>query len=254
VPALAAVLLGGLGIAAFVVFQDRDPNAIPPDRSPPHGPATVEPRASPALAPGVWNPLLEREPVLLRWPAPGKNSYRHHRREQRELVLSSEGLGLLGLGETTAPAYRLAATMQQNPWTGNVGLFFGYQDRVFEGNPAQFYQLVELVAIPQPKGGPLFRLDWKTVHCAGPPQHEASHLRGVSPTFGLSAGEHRLELAVGRKGLEAVSWDGKVLPRPSAAVVLRPPPPADYRGQFGLYVRLANGVFREAVYLYEEVR
>jgi hypothetical protein len=251
-PALALVLLGGLGIAAFVVFRraGRDPGP-PPDPSPPIT-STAFPE-QPA-APGVWNPLLEREPAPLRWPSPGKNSFRLHRPEQREIALSCEGLGMLGLGHTTAPSYRIAVTVQQNPWTGGVGVFFGYQPRVFEGKPARFYQLIELVTVPQPQGGPLFRLDWKTVHCGAPPlQHEASQLRGVSATFRVSPQEHRLELAVGPKGLDAVSWDGKVLPRPRAAVVSAPPPPADYRGEFGLYVRRGSGVFREAVYLYREV-
>jgi hypothetical protein len=169
-------------------------------------------------------------------------------------VLSCEERGLVVLGQTAAPRYQVAITIHQSPWAGNVGLFFGYQDRVIDGQQASQYQVIELATEPRAdQGRPLFRIDWRSVTHLGPPgrQRTANKALHNSDSFTLGPAEHRLELAVGANGLEAVSLDGKVLDGLNAAAV-KAPPRANYDGQFGVYLNTGNGVFRDAQYMFWE--
>jgi hypothetical protein len=222
------------------------------DRPTQTGPAPLTPQEPSA---GVWNPLLLQEPTAIRWPHPGTNSHKGYRSGSQELVLSCEELGLLGLGRTDAPRYKLALTVQQSPWAGNIGLFFGYRDCLVGGDPGQTYQVLELVVEPtKPEQGPNFRIDWRTVFQVdrGGAERLTNVARGNSSSFALDPKEHRLELTVGVKGLEQVSLDNTALAGLSATRATHPPEPVDYQGQFGVYVYTGNGLFRNASFIFWE--
>jgi serine/threonine protein kinase len=207
------------------------------------------------LQPNVWHPLLTREPRVLHWPSQSKNSHWQFRPDTRELMLSCEGVGLLALGQTTAPRYEIVMTMQQSPWAGNIGLFFGLEECMVHGEPGQRYQYLELVRLDHRDAGSSFRLDWRSRTLIGPPERRrvlGSQLRRASVEFRLTPREHRLEMKVGPGGLAKVSWDGQPLLGLSADQLRRPPTAAEYRGAFGVYVANGNGVFRDAQYLFQE--
>jgi hypothetical protein len=234
VASLAAALLAAALVAAFLLLPRGEPPPGPP-------------------APGVWHPLLAKEPVPLRWPA-GMNNHKRFDAAAREVVLSSDELGLLALGETAAPHYQLVVKLQQSPWVGNVGLFFGYQDRPAEKGPGQSYQVVELSSAVQADQTRKWWVSWRTIDQLGAPgrQRQIDKAHGTSAPFDVSPGEHRLALTVGAGGLESVYWDDdKVLPRLKAAGA-NPPPAGAYRGRFGLYVSNGNGAFRDARFLFRE--
>ena len=98
------------------------------------------------------------------------------------------------------------------------------------------------------------RVDWKTISHAGPVNHDRqiNTRRGVSTSFRLDRAAHRLELTVGPDGLKTVALDERVLPGLSVAGVGNPPPQADYKGKFGVYVYTGNGIFRDARYRFHE--
>jgi hypothetical protein len=237
------------GLALFVALAAGVLALLPRDRPP-------DPLEAPEVltAPGVWHPLLKREPVALRWHEGATNTHKVYQPEAGKLLASSEELALLQLGQTAARRYQLAVRFQQTPLVGNVGLFFGHQDCTVGGETGQRWQVLELVA-EQP-AGPLSRLriDWKTYYLLGPPDRprQVSKAHAVCSPLPVEPGEHRLELAVGPAGLESVSWDGRPLPRLSAAGGVNPPGPADYAGRFGIYLNNGGAVFREAGYLFRE--
>jgi serine/threonine-protein kinase len=241
VAAPALLLAAGLGVGSLLLLPGPKPGAGP---DPPAA-------ADVSWKPGVWHPLLTREPAALRWPTPGKNSHKLYDPVAQELVLSCEELGLIPLGRTDASHYRLAITVQQNPWAGNVGLFFGCRDpRPAGAASAPAYQYLKLVALPQTDQGRQFRVDWKAFDLG---RFRGDNVYRNSLPFRLGPGEFRLEMEVGPEGLATVAVNGKVLPEVNAAdVPPPPPPPADYKGLFGVYVYTGNGVFRKAEYLFYE--
>ncbi len=243
---LALVLLAGLCAVAYFLRRGR------PEPTPESPPTAKQPPA-----PDVWHDLLARAPTPLRWPDRVKGKRLHYDPAARELVVSSPELGLIALGETAAPRYRIAVIFQQDPWVGNVGLFFGYRDDPVNGKPADHYQIVELLTVPGAGPGTLLRLDWKAESHDIPPEtapfeRMASGKLAGSPTFVLRPGQHRLELTVGANGLEAVALDDEVKAELRAAGVPNALTPADYKGKFGVYVLKGNGTFTEARYLFHE--
>jgi hypothetical protein len=199
-------------------------------------------------APGAWQALLEHEPAVLRWPVPARGSFWKHDAPGRALRLSCEDVGLLGLGETSAPSYRLEVCIQQTPWVGNVGLFFGHRAIRLQGRPGLAYQVLEVAPVP----GGQFAVRWRAVFTLGPRGAENSDHLAITPAFARPRGEHRLALTVGRGGLRAVSFDGKALPELNAAGLATPPDPDAYRGAFGLYANHSHGAFHHARFLFQE--
>jgi hypothetical protein len=240
---LAVVLAAGLGAGAFLLRGTGQPEPAPAGQPP---------------APGVWHPLLTREPTPLLWPGWDENKDMRYDPGERKLRVSCRGLALFPLGHTAAPHYRLAVTLQQNLWVGNIGLFFGYRDEPAGGKQIQSYQVLELSSEKTDDPGWLLRVNWKAVSHNNPANPELRVVRNIvtSDPFRLSPAEHRLGLAVGPGGLEAVTLDDKVLPGLSAADAgarnARPPGPADYPGTFGVCVDMGNGTFRDARYLFRE--
>jgi hypothetical protein len=241
---LAALLLVALGGGAWLLLPRPQtgggPEPAPPAPAPP--------------APGVWHPLLTREPTALRWPDWGQNTHRLFQPGSQKLVVSSEELGLLALGRTAAPRYQLAIIMQQAPWVGNIGLFLGYRDSRVKDEPAQACQVIELSSEAHAEPGRLLRVGWRAITFVGRAERrrQLSMTLAVSTAFRVTPAEHRLGLTVGPGGLEAVTWDGNVLPELSAARAANPPGPAAYRGSFGVYVCNGSGVFRDGRYLFRE--
>jgi hypothetical protein len=237
---LAAVLVAG--VAAGLYFFPRKDRVPPPVLEP-----VVPPKPPPG--PGEWQDLLANKPTPLRWPDWMRKEMRYDP-EAHKLYVSATDLGLVSLGETTAPRWRLAVRLQQTPWAGNVGLFFGYQGEGPDGGPGERYQVVELVNQGEAGTGGPFRLDWNVVAHRGVGRQEQKITGGVasSPGFRLAPGEHRLELAVGPAGLESVALDDQVRPNLRAGAVDRPPPAADSGGRFGILVQNGNGDFGEVKY------
>lgn len=238
--ALMVVLLVGLVIAAFLLSSKRQPEGHPV----PSPPAEQKPVAR------VWNPLLVREPIPLHWPDRGKNDRKLYDPDLRELVVSCQELGLLALGQTTARHYQLTIAMEQSPWVGGIGVFFGYRGNSDPERPTRHYQVLELSPVKQENQGQPMRLDWKTVTQEG--GRLSFGTNAVSAPFPLSPREHHLGLTVGPTGLEEVTLDDKVLPALRTPSDANPPQPTDFRGAFGIFIYTGNGVFRDARYLFHE--
>jgi serine/threonine protein kinase len=198
--------------------------------------------------PEGWEDLLAREPVERLWPVNGRNDQKLYDANNLSLSVACDDWGLLSLGTAATNEYSLAVTMQQHPWSGNAGLFLGYQSTPGAAVPQLRYQVIELVMEEIGDQGIRHRLDWKSVLHEGPVgrQRQVINHLGRSVSFTVSRGEHRMKVTVGKKGLESVSWDDQVLPGLHAEGNVRRPAPVSYSGEFGIHVFAGNGVFREA--------
>jgi serine/threonine protein kinase len=239
-----------LALLASVWIAWPTPNK-PPDTEP--GPVV-----EPPPAPDVWHPLLTREPLHLIWPEWDKTGIHRYEPDKREFQLSCKSVALFALGETTAPRYQVAVTLEQHPWIGNIGLFFGFREETVEGRWKQTYQTLALSAVGTGASQPL-RMDWQQMSHTNPALRELRTERTITTSANPirpSPQEHRLMVSIGPGGLEEVKWDEDVLSGLSAAEAARRktklPAPEDYRGRFGIYVDRGNGVFSQANYLFRE--
>jgi hypothetical protein len=241
--ALAAALAAA--VAAGVYFLPPRNQPVPPPETPPTG--------KPGPRPGVWQDVLEREPTPIRWPDWMKKEMRYDP-AAKTLHVSATDFGLVALGGTEAPRWRLAMRVRQTPWAGNVGVFFGYRAEPDNGEPADHYQLIQLVSQGDADAGGPFRLDWKEEAHRGEGRREQLISRAVlsSSGFRLAPGEHRLELTIGPDGLESVVLDKETRLGRQAGNASRPPSGAACAGRFGIMVRNGNGDFSEIQYLFTE--
>ncbi|HEX5273411.1 MAG TPA: serine/threonine-protein kinase [Gemmataceae bacterium] len=244
------------GLAALLAVAVATGLYILPPRERPEPPPEPPAAAKPAPpGPGEWQDLLAREPTPLRWPERMKKREIHYEPSSHTLRVAASDLGLVGLGEATATRWRLAVRLSQTPWTGNVGLFFGYRVAEDGDAPAVHYQMVWLVNQGEAPGRDPFRLDWADQLHRDPPREQyIGRTVSSSRGFRLAPGDHRLELAFGPDGLESVRLDDEAEPRlgRGAGNVNNPPPGAECRGKFGIVVRNGNGDFSEFQYLYSE--
>ncbi len=245
--AVVAVLLAALCGAAWLVLPRDQPRRGP----------VVAPAPELPPAPGVRHPLLTREPTPLLWPEWDKNKKIHYDPQGQEVQVSCQGLALIPLGEVAAARYQVAVTLEQHPWVGKIGLFFGYRDGAAGGPGKPSYQVLALSSVRSAAQGQPVQVDWHEVSHRDAAKRDLRDDRTIanSDAVRLAPGQHRLTLTVGPEGLEEVRLDADLLRGLSAAGAAargtRPPPPEDYRGLFGIHVENGNGVFREASYLFE---
>jgi tRNA A-37 threonylcarbamoyl transferase component Bud32 len=244
-------LRGAIGVslvclAAVALWPAARPGPVPEPE-----PTGRNPESSGALETGVraggpaGQDLLAGQPVSLLWPG-AKNDQNRYDPAEHSLTLSCSDLGLVAFGESTAVRYRFAISLDQKPWSGGVGAFFGYSEAQ-EQELVRRYQAVELVALRKaPETEQQWRLDWKSVSLRGPRDRPRRFNNTLSACahFTLSLGEHRLELSISNGELESVRLDDKPLPwnpRPPF-----PPEGAPSGGRFGVFLENAHGVFRDA--------
>jgi hypothetical protein len=195
------------------------------------------------------------------WPLEG-NNLRRFEADRQLLHLRCDGTGLAALGHTAAPRYELAATFSQTPWVGGVGLFFGYGERVIDGQPVLGYQTVEFHPDEPKNGFPQARLSWRVFRHVGPPGGECptrTYYYGEGPSFSQAVGAKRLGLAVGPKGLESVTLDGKTYPAAditatdAAGNTIIRLSRAEFDGEFGVIVFGGHGTVEDVKFIYHEV-
>jgi hypothetical protein len=212
-------------------------------------PAAATPRDTPLddLPPLIWHPLLDRPPGELRWSHGAGESLWKLTPERHELWASSPDTpGLLQVGEVGRRGYALRVEINQNGWTGGVGIFFGYAEDVYQGFPCHRYQYVELRNNNKREAGKEFTLCRGTENIVtGPGGIVSYHRKELGSSFLPRPERHDqlLEVEVGEAGLTAVHWNGVWQQALTAADVNRKLRPADYLGRFGIATSTATGVY-----------
>jgi hypothetical protein len=164
--------------------------------------------------------------------------------QSQSIALSPIDYGLVALGSTRAREYKLQVYIEQKPWAGSCGVFWG----LHEGpDGALLCQALVLERGDDKDGRPTFvwQRRWIRSHLGsdtpfmtegiGKPQHV--DFPGFVP--------HKLELTI-RGGIPvAARWDTVPLPEFQSDPAQARPDDGEYLGQFGILARDSQTFFRE---------
>src|SRR5262245_13071299 len=193
----AAVATGIVGFILLAVIWSRWNRPDPTDDA-----ATFEP--------GRWYSLMNRAPKRLLWsnnlPPPVWNEGR------KEILAAPAGdLGILGLGVVPPRTdYRFRVNLRQNPWTGNVGVVFGFRETHEADTRIVAYESIGLD--PRPDGSFVMeRRRTKFTFPADGPSHKQSTIVAAQLVDVPPRDEDTLEIEVHRDHLFRVQWAGAEL-------------------------------------------
>ena len=198
-----AALLGAV-VAALLIR----PWSWPLDARQKNPPAAPAEDPSQADEHAGWQNLLAQKPTKPVWPR-ADGTFFHYDPIHETVSIICPKNALVGLGETDAASYKLQIGLQQTPWTGNVGVYFG--GRKPPGDAPFQFQLIDLRSqspnnlrtlslvrsdghvIERPDANPeLFTTGFASWPLPAPPDNRAQ----------------MLELHVQRGRLAAVCWNG----------------------------------------------
>jgi serine/threonine protein kinase len=233
VPGLAGVVALILAAWSFILPRERTGEHGAGSRPPDHG--------QPVRA----GNLLDRPPVPLLWP-PGGNSRWELKEKGLELFVHVDGDSLLRLGETTAAAYELEATIEQILRWGEVGLFFGRHPDVYQNQPCQKYQLVHLAVRAQP-GAEKFFIDHRIVYQLDGSQHSIPAGQPIPVPRPEKRG-YPLKLTITGRGIFHISWGGNRLSDPRGPGGYPELGERDFVGEYGVYNSLSSSYYRNVMY------
>jgi hypothetical protein len=238
---VAAVILAVVGLPAVVMLT-----ALP------RGATAKEAVRKPVeeLTPHTSHALLDLPPTELMWLTKPGMAHWHLDAPLHQLwVFNDDGdRGLLKVGEAGRGGYTISTKLHQTPWTGGIGIFFGYHETVHDGRPAAQFQYLRLTA-PEAKD-----LDRRLSARRGLmiyPHRSDGVVGSIHYQYDTARlPEARtpyppLELVVSARGLVRVVWDehhGLDLLEPKGLVV---PEKADYYGAFGVMCCQGSGAFRD---------
>lgn len=237
--ALALLLIGGTTLT-FYSFWPRGEDPPPPEKKP------VEIKKEPGGPPeardmeiGKFYALLKKPPEPLQWkkdlPPPAWNEGRE------EIVAAPVGdSGMLGLADIPpGTSYRFRIALCQSPWSGMVGVFFGYYKEKVEGKTVIKWQSLTLTREAENK----FRIIRRRMEQKekGLPQGEQIASHPLPPPTGV---EEFLEIVVRGKDLRKVYWGGLELDQLYGEQVNKTHSPDIYPGWLGVSVANHQAVFR----------
>jgi serine/threonine protein kinase len=223
-----AVLLfvfGG-GMLAAPLLSPSPPPDTPIDNTPPN----------PPNPPNGWQNLLARPPQPHRGGNPGSTQCTYHAATETVWISSSERC-LIPLGETSARRYKLQVELQQNRWTGGIGVYFGGKvspkDQIFS------CQVIEFRKSPIVKTPQQFYLSraFGELNLNGPkPTSMSYHIRSSSQFLDPPKnGSHCLDLEVEPYGLFSVRWEEYICTRLSSDITNNQFANISRDGEFGIF-------------------
>ncbi|QDU98678.1 serine/threonine protein kinase [Lignipirellula cremea] len=276
---IAAVLLAAGG-GSFLLYSGRkqaDPPAAPPGADLPTinqlasaplldvssgGPALKAPKpveepvsigqtpsmfyedlAPEEVIPGLRYTLLNREPERLYWVQDATSSV-HHDPLRKSLAAQCTDLGLLSLGSVSTPSYTLRFDLYQPKWTGGFGVFWGYQECIYDDQPSHtFHRLdVRLVGLDE-QGNRRYALVRARVFAV---PNARADIDLVAETSGggeivVERGKTaEIELKIGATGLIAFRCSGEPLKSICETEINKEYTAESNMGKFGVYLILSN--------------
>jgi len=200
------------------------------------------------LKPGEWYDLLDQPPVVLQAPpGAGNLTLLPDPHDTKQLLLNSKGLCLLQLGQTRARRFQFEATLEQNPWGGGVGIFWGHQPITYQDHPGTRYNQLELLPFKANPDNKLSRLQWACQPYLMPGVRQFTNALTSDTVLTPWLGNHVFSVTVGPDGVEELAWDGQPLPK----LLVLPQLPKNVeipssQGRLGIYCRGAMLVVRKA--------
>lgn len=249
---LVGIFLAALAGSAVLVWrpwETRQVTAPEPTTSFPPTSSAAPPAWSEPVKPLVWNDLLVRPPRELDWPRALGDSPWHWSPSQLEVNCRKSGL--LSLGKTAAPGYKLELGFSQARWEGGVGVFFGFHEaRNSQGQPCKKFQMIYLLS----SGSAKLPYHLERVDCTLTPLASGGFDLGKraftpQPIPKPLPHEQRLEVTIEPRGLTSVRWNGLTLPdlvKPELNAQFRP---EDYQGDFGTHHYLSSTIIQTARFM-----
>ncbi|MCI0641482.1 MAG: serine/threonine protein kinase [Gemmataceae bacterium] len=227
-----ALVIGGIGLGLFFALR------------PPSDDGKNQPRADKPEV-GKWFRLFRTAPKRLIW---SPNIPQPHWDENREEITCppARDYGILGLGEVGAGDYfRFSVSIEQAPWSGAVGVVFGFQDSTDQGKPLTKYQGVGLE--PPAPGAAHYVTRFsrtETINAKGKKTGQTSVLaKQTVPRPSLP--EETLDIEVRGQRLFKVFWAGQELTDLTTEELNAGFTDDDHRGAFGIYVVNYTAIFRD---------
>ncbi|QDU22331.1 protein kinase domain-containing protein [Urbifossiella limnaea] len=233
-----------------VVFARGNGDATPPVPPPaPDTPSKEAPIPDAARAPekGEWVRLLKKAPEPRLWKG-GFGTHVFHDPAAEALSIQTISRALIPLGHMAECGYHIQVSVRQTRWTGYVGVYFGGRT----GADGRFtFQVIELRPF-QPQAGQPFVVSRETgeIQPGGQLAHSSTHLF-ASTILPHPPGnqEQMVELMVDRRKLQWVRWDGVPCHELTGTTENNRFQPADYVGEFGIYVSTGATLVRSARYM-----
>jgi len=250
-----AVALLGIAAAATVLpsyfmparqQRTEQPPAADPKPTALAPPAAKTPFELGKVPPLMWHNLLQTAPRDLLWQNAGGDSRRDFDPSAEVLWVQSAHQNLFSLGSVPQPGYKLQVGIRQNVWGGNVGVYFGCHPVPGEKGLDQRLQLVEL---RKPFNKPYFTMCRSRILMRGHIPILETFEACTVPVGEVAGAEHMLEIEVGAYSLQRVRWSGRDLAELTQPSINAYFEPADYTGEFGVYVSRSSGVFRNARFM-----
>ncbi|QEL19997.1 serine/threonine protein kinase [Limnoglobus roseus] len=189
---------------------------------------------------GKWFDLLDRkpgfEPPAFHWEDPFQRGHRWFDPDAKQLGVQTIKPAMISLGRVDQPNYTLKFILRQNPWTGNVGVFYGGQTG---GQPGEI--VCETIEMRQgPKGLPRDAILHREKHIITrfPNRNSTSQEIGFAsaPIPPVEVEDHTLEVRVLGDSVHEVLWDG-VIQKPIRTMPKLAGLKIPYAGEFGLYAQ-----------------
>jgi serine/threonine protein kinase len=243
---LVAMMIGaglvGMGGSVKTQHQNQPTNAILAD-------GIVPAKGEPAQS-DQWHRLLtQQQPPFSVFREDSRLEFEPQFYPGREeLWLNAPGMTMMGLGKTNDAGYRIQLDIRQTRWIGDVGLFFGWREAVFNAAPCRRCQVLKLIN----SNGTFQLARTMVVHFHGNkyPTLWDAHVPLARVDRPLDGEWCRLEMEVRWElGLCAVSWKGKALPTLVTFDANKDYQEIDYIGDFGIWnqkceSRIGNSQFK----------
>ncbi len=98
---------------------------------------------------GRWFPLLDREPNPLFWRGDTDTDRWVYDKSREEVTIDSLDAGFLGVGLTDSYDFTLKTGIVKKSFTGQVGLFWGYQAQFNDGQDVTVCHTAALACVPE---------------------------------------------------------------------------------------------------------
>jgi hypothetical protein len=190
--------------------------------------------------PDEWISALNRQPKVAFLTKESEDSVLHFNGRRHSLLASSNGMTLLELGHTEAPALAMQVMIDQPGWEGGIGVFFGLHDSEEAGPSIKRFQAVTIKTSRAKGIGSLMAhvAFFETDELGFPRRmHEAP----VGEPVPIPVRPKLLDVLV--RGQTVRVRLGNERDMETTLEPLRFVQPGDYQGKFGLFIRGASGTF-----------
>lgn len=211
------------------------------------------PRALDLCKPLKWCNLLECDPVEEIFDRGSGLADWKRDPDSKVLNVHAKSNGLLTLGTVSQPGFTWQIRMEQLPWTGSVGIFWGYRTWAIseeEKAAGKLFGMFQALTVSN-----LSEKEFRIGRCRGELMYQGERIIVAGPgelkgqNVGNLGGEQILEIVVERFHLRQVSLNGRKLGDLTTPQVNRYFTNADYQGKLGTLNQASSCFYHNANFM-----